>query len=186
MSNGVPPSAAAASASSAKANRASGSTKRRISQAQAVRSMWGCGLVTHSMESSLPPRLDSELTRLEDLDRVGHGRRRGSATAGPEIIPSPFQSEGALESAELAERLTQRGSIFGPRLPAATPPTQPRVSDAGRRCRDLGVPPVRVAAEQVDQRSILGGGSARLPDPRGPALLLDLFREPVERLTRFG
>jgi hypothetical protein len=27
-----------------------------MSQAQAVRSMWGCGLVTQSMESPLPAR----------------------------------------------------------------------------------------------------------------------------------
>src|SRR5690349_8946187 len=76
MSNGVPPSAAAPSGSGAKAKRASGSTNRRISQAQAVRSMCGCGLVTQSMERSLPARLNPDLARLEVRDRIGHGGGR--------------------------------------------------------------------------------------------------------------
>src|SRR5689334_16269047 len=130
MSNGVPPSAAAPSGSGAKAKRASGSTNRRISQAQAVRSMCGCGLVTQSMERSLPARLNPDLARLEVRDRIGHGGGRHRPPGGPEIVAPGFQSERALEAPELAECVAQGVGIPGAGLASAAAPAQRGVTDA--------------------------------------------------------
>src|SRR6185312_3746977 len=187
MSNGVPPSAMAASGSGAKANRASASTNRRISQAQAVRSMWGCGLVTQSMKRSLPARLDPELLRLPLRDGLGHRRRGRRSSGGPEIVAPCLQPEGAIQSAQLAERLAQGVGVFGSGPPPSAAPAQRDVANRQRGGGDLGVPRIGIASEQLDQGPILHRGeTAGLPDPRGPPVLLDLLGEPFARLAGLG
>src|SRR6476646_351061 len=183
MSNGVPPSALAASGSRAKAKVAAGSTNRRISQAQAVRSIWGCGLVTQSTESPLPARLTPPRLGSEVRDGIDHGRGGGSAAGGPEIVAPAFQAESALQAAELAEGVAHDIGVPRSCASASSPAAHHCVADRLGGGRNLGVPRVGLASEQRDQRSILCRGEpARLPNPGGPAVLLDLLGEPLAGL----
>src|SRR6266576_4000252 len=163
MSNGVPPRAAAASASSAKPNSAAGSTKRRISQAHAVRSMCGCGRVIQSMVVSCGPSAGARY--VEGTEGVRDGGRRAHPSGGAEVIPPPLEAEGALESPELAERgwsLALRGA--GPSPPG-------RTREVPGRLGQRSIAAVRLRAEAAHQLAVLRLiETGRLPHERGAAL----------------
>ena len=125
--DGVPPRAAAASASAAKANSAPGSTKRRRSQAHAVRSMCGCGRVIQSMLVSWGP--SPRKWRLDPRDG-GCDRDLGVYPAGCAEV-SRRRSSRSARSSPLSWRSAVRGSIprggpGGNGLPArSSEPTAP-------------------------------------------------------------
>src|SRR5439155_6933281 len=98
MSNGVPPSAPAPLRSGANAKVAFGSTNRRMSHMQAVRSMWHRGLVTHSTGPPLDRGgSDSGADLLHGTtDRVGGALAAGRA----EVVTPWLQAEGAFQRAE--------------------------------------------------------------------------------------
>src|SRR5690349_12119270 len=106
------------------------------------------------MERPLPARLNPVLARLELGDRIGDGRGgRGPATR-PEIVAPAFQTERALEPAELTERVAQGLRVLGAERTSAAPPAQSGVPDAARRRRDLRVSPIRVTPEKINQAPV--------------------------------
>ncbi len=167
--------AAAASASAAKANSAPGSTKRRRSQAHAVRSMCGCGRVIQSMLVSWGP--SPRKWRLDPRDG-GCDRDLGVYPAGcAEVVTPALEPERAIESLELAERRS------GINPCAAAPAGTDCLPDPLSRLRHCRIAGVSLGPEPADQLPILRLIQAqRLPDERGPPLLTDFIREPLEGL----
>src|SRR6476661_9695177 len=101
MSKGVPPRAWAASGSGANAKVASGSTNRRMSHAEAVRSMCGRGLVTQSTAGSFPDRSGFRGVQFRDCPSHPSGCR--VAAGGLEVVPAALEPEGALQTLELPD-----------------------------------------------------------------------------------
>src|SRR5215207_4792115 len=116
-----------------------------------------------------------------------HQRRRGSPSGGSEIVPPALEPKRALQSSELAHRVGPFGGRWRPNALPPPPPAQYRVANGTCGPADLGVTRIRLLTEQLDRLAVLGGREpGRLPDPRGAALLLDLFRQPLEGLSSLG
>src|SRR5829696_7237981 len=116
MSKGVPPSFSADSGSGAKAKLGLGSTKRRMSQAQAVRSMCGWGLVTQSMGPSFLEgggRLESPV---EISGRFPYRLLGCRSPQGTEIIALVLKEERPLEAEQLSPDLLYWSTVLRRRL----------------------------------------------------------------------
>src|SRR5512143_2313254 len=169
MSKGVPPRRVAVSASGAKANVASGSTKRRISQAQAVRSTWQRGLVTHSTG---PPRQCGPDSGLQLFERGAHRQFGGFPAGRPEEVAPPLQPEGPLQETDPLKRLFRHGSLRAARTGCP--------GQLAGRFGNSGVAAVRVLSEAVHQEPVLGRAETPGLPQQGTAVpLLDLLGEPL-------
>src|SRR5688572_24441854 len=185
ISKGVPPSARAPSASAAKAKVASGSMNRRISQAQAVRSMCGRGLVTQSTRR--PFFTWGEALGLELGNGRAHcgGRRR--PTRRSEVLSPALRPKRPLQATELPERVRDHRRFRRVDPPAPPPAAKGRVLNRPGGGPDLLVARIRLDTELLHNLAILLGRQTRgLPHPRRPCLLLDLLGQPLERLPGPG